>query len=364
MQYAFPRFRAAAVQAASVFLDRERTTQKACDLIREAARHGARLVVFPETYIAGYPHWAWFLSIKEGEKYFPLLVKSSVGVPGPVTDELCRVARECDAYVAMGINETSSSSFAEIFNTLLLIAPDGQIIAKHRKTIPTFYEKLVWSFGDASALRPYDTEIGRVGMLVCGENSNPLARFALIAQGEQVHIANYPALPKSGQVGGYSIRRSAEIRATAHSFEGKVFTVVAASTIDDGIKQLLGDTPERRDALEAGGTGFTAIIGPDGNAIAGPLADNEEGIVYGDIDLTEAIKWKMYHDYSGNYNRFDLFSLNINREVRAPLREVRTATGSAGPSESAVEPSEERLRQLISEAVRRELQQLVALDRK
>lgn len=324
MSYRFPKFKAAAVQAASVFMDRERTTDKACSLIREAARNGARLVVFPETYIAGYPHWAWSHNVKEGERFFPLLVQSSVTVPSDVTDKLCRVARDCDMYVGMGINESSSSSFAEVFNTFLFIGPAGTIIVKHRKTIPTFYEKLVWSFGDASALRTYDTDIGRVGMLICGENSNPLARFALIAQAEQVHLTNYPALPRLGQVGQYSIRRSAEIRATGHSFEGKLFTISAASIIDDDIKQLLGDTPERKEILQEGGTGFTGMVGPDGMTIAGPAADNEETIIYADIDLSDAIKWKLYHDYSGNYNRFDLFSLNINREVRSPIHEIQT----------------------------------------
>ena len=360
MEYRFPKFKAAAIQAASVFLDRERTTQKASSLIREATRNGARLVVFPETYIAAYPHWAWSHNVKEGEKFFPLLVKSSVAVPSQVTEQLCRVARECDIYVAMGINESSSSSFAEVFNTLLLIGPQGNILAKHRKTIPTFYEKLVWSFGDASALRTYDTEVGRLGMLICGENSNALARFALIAQGEQVHIANYPALPRSGQVGQYSIRKSAEIRAIAHSFEGKVFTIASASIIDDDIRQMLGDTPERKEILQDGGTGFTGIVGPDGAIIAGPLPDNEEGIVYADLDLTDAIKWKLYHDYSGNYNRFDLLSLNINREVRAPLREVHTSLSPVGSVPTVVEQINQKLKCVTDEALRTELQNLLS----
>jgi nitrilase len=360
MSYRFPKFKAATVQAASVFMDREATTAKACSLIREAARNGARLVVFPETYIAGYPHWSWSHNPREADQFFPLLVKSSVTVPSDITDLLCRTAREADIFVAMGINEASTTSFAEVFNTFLLIGADGRIIARHRKTIPTFYEKLVWSFGDASAIRAYDTEIGRLGMLVCGENSNSLARFALIAQAEQVHLTNYPALPQIGQVGNYSIKRASEIRSAAHSFEGKVFTIASASIIDDDIKQLLGDTPERKEIFRDGGVGFTAIVHPSGTVIAGPMPDNEEGILYADLDLTDGIKWKLYHDYSGNYNRFDLFSLNVNREPRTALHEIRTSMHHTTTQDGAFEQIQELLTRVQDDALRTELQTRIA----
>lgn len=355
MEYRFPRFKAAAVQAASVFMDCEGTTDKACSLMREAARNGARLVVFPETYIAGYPHWNWLHSVRDGERFFPLLVRSSVAVPGPVTDRLCRAARECDIYVAMGINENSPSSYAEVFNTLVLIGPAGNIIGKHRKLLPTFYEKLTWSFGDGRGLRTYATDIGRLGMLICGENSNPLARFALIAQAEQVHISNYPALPRTGQVGQYNMRRAIEIRAAAHAFEGKVFTIASSSIIDDDIKRLLGETPEQKEILENGGIGFTGIVGPDGATLAGPLPDNEEGIVYADLDLTEGIKWKLYHDYSGNYNRFDILSLNLNRAARVPLRELGTCLGAVASDAELVDELKEKLQRVEDEVLRGEL---------
>jgi predicted amidohydrolase len=360
MSYRFPTYRAAAVQAAAVFMDRAATTDKACSLIREAARNGARLVVFPETYIAGYPHWSWSHNVREADRFYPLLVKSSVTVPSDVTDRLGRTAREADIFVAMGINEAGSTSFAEVFNTFLLIGADGRIIARHRKTIPTFYEKLVWSYGDASAIRAYDTELGRLGMLVCGENSNALARFALIAQAEQVHLTNYPSLPQVGQVGNYSIKKAIEIRSAAHSFEGKVFTIASSSIIDDDIKQLLGDTPERKEILRDGGVGFTGIVHPSGGVIAGPVPDNEEGIVYADLDLTDGIKWKLYHDYSGNYNRFDLFSLNINREPRAALHEIGPARPAAGGPEPALERLQGLLQQVEDDGLRAELQRAIA----
>jgi nitrilase len=366
LEHIFPKFRAAAVQAASVFMDREATTDKACDLIREAAGNGARLIVFPESYIAGYPHWAWLHTVKDGQKFFPLLVKSSVTVPSDITDRLCRTAKDCDAYVAIGINETSSSSYGEIFNTLLFIGPDGSIISKHRKLIPTFYEKLVWSFGDGSALRTHKTDIGCVGMLICGENANPLARFALIAEAEQVHIANFPALPQSGQVGGYSMRKAIEIRGAAHSFEGKVFTVASTSIIDDTIRDLIGDTPEHLEALQDGGTGFTGIFGPNGMVVAGPLPDNEEGIVYGDLDLEDGIGWKQYHDYAGNYNRFDILSLNVNRTPISPLHVQDSEAPASDPRPlhggniaPLMERLQDRLKGVEDAGLRRELERLV-----
>lgn len=326
MGYEFPTFRAAAVQAASVFLDRERTTDKACALVREAARNGARLVVFPETYIAGYPHWTWLHTVKDGEKYFPRLVKSSVTVPSPTTDMLCAVARECDIFVAMGINETSRSSYAEVFNTLLLIDSRGRIIGKHRKLMPTYFEKLVWSFGDGSTLRTYDTEIGRLGMLICGENGNPLARFALTSQAEQVHIANFPSLPQGEQNEEYNLRKATEIRAAAHSFEGKVFTIVSSSIIDDGVRDAIADRPQYIETLGNGGMGLTTIFGPAGVMVADPVPNNEEGIVYADINLEDGIGWKLFHDYTGNYNRFDVLSLQLNKAERTPLCGSRVGT--------------------------------------
>jgi nitrilase len=356
MPHRFPRFKAAAVQAAPVFLDREATTDKACSLIREAARNGARLVVFPEVYIAGYPHWI-FLDVPTGkDRFFAQFVKSSVAVPSPTTDKLCQVARECDIFVAIGINESSPNSFAEVFNTLLLVGPDGTIVGKHRKIMPTYAEKLVWSFGDGSTLRVHDTSIGKIGMLICGENGNSLARFSLIAQAEQVHISNYPAIPKKDD---YDLKRAIEIRAAAHSFEGKVFNVVSSSIISEEMRDMLADTAEKREALEGDENVFTGIIGPGGAVLCGPLPGGEEGIAYADIDLEAAIRWKLLHDISGNYNRFDVLSLNVNSEIRAPIRNAQGKGGHGRIDRMAVENLKEKLSSVENSGLRTELLELV-----
>jgi len=317
MQYQFVKIKAAAVQAAPVYLDGEATADKACNFIKEAATNGASIIAFPEAYIPGYPHWVWLDSPGDEDRFFKLFVRNCVNIPGPITDRLCQMAREYNIYVIIGINETSPYSFAEIFNTNLLLNPEGQIFGRHRKIMPTYAEKLVWSFGDGSSLRTYDTGVGRLGTLICGENTNSLARFALIAQAEQIHVSNYPAHPTKGR---YDLKKAIEIRSATHSFEGKLFNIVSSSIINDEMRNVLGDTKEKQEVLANAGNGFTGIIGPDGKAIAGPIEDDEEDIVYADIDLGESIKWKQFHDISGNYNRFDILSLALNRESRVPIK--------------------------------------------
>lgn len=320
MKDSFPRFKAAAVQAAPVFLDREATVEKACRLILEAADRGARLIVFPEVFIAGYPYWNRLDNPFRGKRYFRELVKNAVAVPSPATEKLCRCARRAKAMVVMGINEKTPETLGTLFNTNLIIDRRGQIIGRHRKLVPTFIEKLTWGGGDGSSLRIYDTECGKVGTLICGENLNPLARFALIAQGEQVHAANYPGQP-AGDEANHDIRHTTELRSAAHSFEGKVFTVAASSVFTREIAALLGDTEEKKRMVGRGSIGLSGIFGPNGKFLAGPLDPNEEGMVIAEIDVEQIIEAKLHHDIAGNYNRFDVLSLNLNRQPQTAIRE-------------------------------------------
>jgi len=315
-------FVAAAVQAAPVYLNRAATVDKACDLIREAGRGGARLVALPEVFVPGFPHWIYLDRPQANERHFVELVREAVEVPGPATDALGRAARDASAYVVIGVNERSRRSAGELFNTNLIFAPDGALLGWHRKLMPTYAEKMIWSFGDGSTLRVHDTAIGRLGTLCCGENTNPLARFALIAQGEQVHVANYPARPAGDAV---DLRYNIQIRSAAHAFEGKCFVVVAGSLISPEMREFLGDTPEKRRLLGDGSQTFTGILGPNGKVLAGPAADDAEEIVYGTIDLEAIIGQKIHHDVAGNYNRFDVLSLTLNRSPLTAIREVTAA---------------------------------------
>lgn len=320
----FPKPKVAAVQAAPVFLDREATLDKALSLIAETGRAGADLVVFPEVFIAGYPYWNRIELVFKTTPYFVELLKNSVSVPGPETDRLCEAARRAGLFLLMGINERPANTVGTLYNTNLLISPEGEILLKHRKLMPTYAEKLVWGFGDGSTLRVLDTPIGKLGTLICGENANPLARFALIAQGEQIHLSNYPALP-GGDVGGYDLSEDIRLRGATHAFEGKVFNVLASSVIDESVVSKVADTEEKRRIMSGTQMSFTGVFAPGGRLCSETVPPGEEGIVYADCDIETIIGPKLRHDVAGQYNRFDVLSLNLNRAVNQPIVEYGQA---------------------------------------
>lgn len=338
----FPRFKAAAVQASPVYLDPAATVDKACALIREAGRNGARLVAFPEVFIPGYPYWNWITDPVTGGPWFERLVKASIRVPGPEVNALCAAAKAADCYVVIGVNERGAVSLGALYNTILFIAPDGTLMGKHRKLVPTWAEKLTWSPGDGSSLRVYKTAIGPLGALACGENTNTLARFTLLAQGELVHVAAFIALPVAPP--DYDMAEAIKLRAIAHAFEGKIFTIVATSTISpEIIKAMEQIRPDARAMLERRSSAFSGIIGPDGRVIGAPLID-DEGIVYAEIDLSRCIQPKQMHDILGHYNRFDIFDLRVNRrrlepvtlidDVEEPERDGSAVNGAAQEPEA------------------------------
>lgn len=190
----FSKFKAATVQTAPVFLNVEKTIDKAISFVKEAANNGAKLIAFPEVFVAGYPYWNWIMTPVQGSKWYEELYKNSVDVAGPDIKRLCLAAKDNDIQIVIGINERGKS-YGEIYNTNLIIDNKGIIVGKHRKLVPTWAEKLTWSSGDGSSLKVYNTEIGPIGTLACGENTNTLARFTLLSQGELIHIANYISLP-------------------------------------------------------------------------------------------------------------------------------------------------------------------------
>ena len=175
----FPKFKAAAVQTSPVFLNVDKTVDKAISIIKEAASHGAQLVAFPEVFISGYPYWNWIMTPVQGSKWYEQLYRNSATVDGQEIKRICKAAKENDCHVVIGMNERGES-YGEIYNTNLIIDNKGEIIGKHRKLVPTWAEKLTWSSGDGSSLKVYKTEIGPIGTLACGENTNTLARFTFM----------------------------------------------------------------------------------------------------------------------------------------------------------------------------------------
>ncbi len=312
----FPKFKAATVQTAPVFLNVDKTIDKAIVFIKEASSNGAQLIAFPEVFVAGYPYWNWIMTPVQGSKWYEQLYKNSVAIPSPEIDRICQAAKANNIHIVIGINERGNS-YGEIYNTNLIIDNQGNLIGKHRKLVPTWAEKLTWSSGDGSSLKVYKTEIGPIGTLACGENTNTLARFTLLTQGELIHIANYISLPVAPP--DYNMAEAIKIRAAAHSFEGKLFTIVSCSTISKEIMEALKpDVPNVEEVLTRKNSAFSGFIGPNGAVIGEPLID-DEGIIYADIDLEKCIQPKQMHDILGHYNRFDIFDLRVNT---APTRNI------------------------------------------
>ncbi|MDA9431418.1 carbon-nitrogen hydrolase family protein [Bradyrhizobium sp. CCBAU 51627] len=316
-----PRFKAAACHTSSVFLDAAKTAEKACDLIAEAARNGASLVAFPESFIPGFPVWAALQAPIMSHDFFGALSAQALLLDSPELTRIRMAAKRHGVVVSVGFTEGTVASLGCIWNSNLLVGEDGSILNHHRKLVPTFYEKLVWAAGDARGLRVAETKVGRVGMLICGENTNPLARYSLMAQGEQVHISTYPPIwptRPSKQQGGYDLRKAIEIRAGAHSFEAKCFNIVSSACVDVGMRDALAQAnPAMLDLIEGTPHAVSMILDPTGQVISEVLSESE-GIAYADIDVARCVEPKQFHDVVGYYNRFDVFSLTVDRSQRDP----------------------------------------------
>jgi nitrilase len=297
----------AAVQASPVFLDRDATVDKACTLIEKAAAEGARLMVFGETFIPTYPDWVWHVEPWSDGAWFARLQEQSVVIPSPATEQLGEVARATESYVAIGINEREEHG-STLFNTLLYIGPDGRVLGKHRKLVPTGAERLVWGMGDGSTLEVYDTDFGRLGGLICWENYMPLARHALYAQGIDVWVA--PTWDNS-EMWVPSMRHIAR--------EGRMYVIAVAPCLRQS--DIPADFPDR-DRMHSGegewmSRGGAVIVDPEGTVLAGP-AWEEETILYAEIDASKARSARRKFDPVGHYGRPDVFRVAIDTQARPP----------------------------------------------
>jgi aliphatic nitrilase len=335
-----PRFKAAAVHAAPVFLDKAATSKKAISLIREAAAAGAELVAFPETFIPAFPVWAALWAPIDNHDLFGLMADQSVLVDGPEVKAIRDEARALGIMVSLGISEKSSASVGCIWNSNLLIGDDGAILNHHRKLVPTFYEKLIWSSGDGAGLRVVDTRLGKIGQLICGENTNPLARYALMAQGEQFHISSWPPIwPTRRPADGvnYHIAAATRIRASAHCFEAKVFGLVTAGVLDKAARDMLvARDPSVAAVLDGTPRAASFFLDPTGEQIGDALCE-DEGILYADIDLDKCVEPKQFHDVVGYYNRFDVFDVSINRRRLVPASFTNDPAPSTDSDASVVD---------------------------
>ena len=318
----YPTFRACAAHVSSVFLDAEQTVDKAVSLIGEAAHGGASIVAFPESFVPGFPIWAALQAPIRGHDLFRALAAQSVEVPGPEVRRICEAARRHGVHVSVGISEATRASVGCLWNSNLLIGPDGSILNHHRKLVPTFFEKLIWANGDAAGLKVAETAIGRIGLLICGENTNPLARYALMAQGEQVHISSYPPTGPTrdpGETSRFDLAAAIRVRAGAHAFEAKAFNLVSAGVVDKTMEQWIAPLgTEAVRILRETPRGVSMILGPDAEPL-GSISSEDEGLLYAEIDLSLSVEPKQFHDVVGYYNRFDIFRFEVTTRRAEPV---------------------------------------------
>lgn len=300
------KIRVATAQLTPLFLDTEATTEIACQAILEAGRNGAQLVALPETFIPTYPYWTMFLDALSINAFDRRYFEQAVIIPGPITERLANASKTAGCYAAVGLTEREGGT---LYNTQLFLGPDATIIGKRRKLMPTRFERMVWGRGDGTDLQVYPTDIGVLGGLICFEHSNGLYRYAIQAQGEQIHIASWPGgMPWLYDTMDAAIRH--------YAFESKSFVINATSLLSEEILAGLGEGGTL-DRLQPGG-GYAAIVGPDGNYLAGPEKD-KEGLLYADIDLGQIAEQKMWVDSAGHYARPDVVRLIINRKPQNPL---------------------------------------------
>lgn len=306
--------RVAAAQISPVLDRAGGTLDKVLAAISEAAEKGVRFIVFPETFLPYYPYFSFIdPPYRIGAKHLALY-REAVIVPGPETQALSAAARRHAMVIVAGVNERDGGT---LYNTQLIFDADGSLALKRRKITPTYHERMIWGQGDGSGLRAVDTAVGRVGALACWEHYNPLARYALMADGEQIHASQFP-----GSMVGDVFHDQIEAAVRHHAAESGCFVVNATGWLTDEQRAQIAPDESHRKAISGGC--HTAIVTPEGQNLVPPLTSGE-GLLIADCDMALVLKRKRMMDSVGHYARPELLSLHLDDRAAKPVARSQTA---------------------------------------